>query len=57
MARKEKIKFRYTEPVAIVLLFVTLILHCLGYNSIVDSILMSLVAIYFGIDLTIKQRK
>ena len=43
--------FKYTEPVAIALLFITLILHVLGYDSLVDSILMGVVATYLGIDI------
>jgi len=43
--------FRYTEPVAVSLLYICLILHCLGYNTLVDSILMAVVSAYLGIDL------
>ena len=49
--------FEFTEPVAIVLIFVCLILHCLGYNSVVDSILISLSSAYFGIDIYLKKKE
>jgi len=49
--------FKYTEPVAISLLFICLVLHVLGYDSLVDSILMGVVASYLGIDLYKKGTK
>lgn len=49
--------FKYTEPVAIVLLFICLLLHVLGYNGTVDSILFGIVAFYLGIDLYKKAAK
>jgi len=48
--------FKYTEPVMVTLIFICLILHCLGYNSTVDSILLSLCSAYFGLDIYLRKK-
>ncbi|MBW2673899.1 MAG: hypothetical protein JRD89_10880 [Deltaproteobacteria bacterium] len=48
--------FKYTEPVAIVLLFWCLIMHAMGKDSLIDSIIIALVGSYFGINLAIKKK-
>jgi hypothetical protein len=49
--------FKYTEPVAIAVLFVTLALHVLGYNHLVDTLLAGVAAGYLGVDLYQKREK
>jgi hypothetical protein len=41
----------------IVLLFVTLALHCMGYNHVVDTLLAGVALAYLGIDVVLKQQK
>jgi len=49
--------FKYTEPVAVVLLFWCLAMHALGKDSLIDSIIIALVGSYFGINLAIRKKE
>lgn len=50
-------ELKYTEPVAIAVLFITLVLHALGYNGLIDTILLGVTSGYLGLDLYRKVAK